>query len=132
MNLASYAHESVTFRKFGLPPLPASPSGLLPQSTGLRRLPQCQVLPPQGRGQGVTLEKMAEVGDILSFFKIVKVSESESPSVLLTLCDPMDYTVHGILQARILGWVAFPFSRGSSQPRDRTQVFHITSGFFTS
>ena len=31
-----------------------------------------------------------------------------------TLCDPMDYTVHGILQARILEWVAFPFSRGSS------------------
>ena len=38
-----------------------------------------------------------------------------------TLCNPMDYTVHGILQARILEWVAFPFSRGSSQPRDRTQ-----------
>ena len=36
----------------------------------------------------------------------------------LTLCDPMDYTVHGILQARILEWVAFPFSMGSSQPRD--------------
>ena len=33
-----------------------------------------------------------------------------------TLCDPMDYTVHGILQARILEWVAFPFSRGSSNP----------------
>ena len=34
-----------------------------------------------------------------------------------TLCDPMDYTFHGILQARILEWVAFPFSRGSFQPR---------------
>ena len=34
-----------------------------------------------------------------------------------TLCDPRDYTVHGILQARILEWVDFPFSRGSSQPR---------------
>ena len=34
-----------------------------------------------------------------------------------TLCDPMDYIVHGILQVRILEWVAFPFSRGSSQPR---------------
>ena len=44
----------------------------------------------------------------------------------------MDYTVHGILQARILGWVAFPFSRGSSQPRDRNQVFHTAGGFFTS
>ena len=38
-----------------------------------------------------------------------------------TLCNPMDYTVHGILQARILEWVTVLFSRGSSQPRDRTQ-----------
>ena len=36
----------------------------------------------------------------------------------LTLCDPMDYTVHGILQDRILEWGAISFSRGSSQPRD--------------
>ena len=41
-----------------------------------------------------------------------------------TLCNPMDYAVvYGILQARILDWVAFPFSRGSSQPRDQTQVY---------
>ena len=38
-----------------------------------------------------------------------------------TLCDPTDCTMHGILQARLLEWVAFPFSRGSSQPRDQTQ-----------
>ena len=37
----------------------------------------------------------------------------------------------GILQARILEWVAIPSSRGSSQPRDRTQVSHIAGGFFT-
>ena len=43
----------------------------------------------------------------------------------------MDYTVHGILQARIPEWVAFPFFSGSSQPRDRTQVSHI-GRFFTS
>ena len=49
-----------------------------------------------------------------------------------TLCDPLHYTVHGILQARILGWVAFPFSRGSSYPRDRTQVSHIAGRFFTN
>ena len=49
-----------------------------------------------------------------------------------TLCYPMDYSVHGILQARILEWVPFPFSRGSSQPRDRTQVSCIAAGFFTS
>ena len=41
------------------------------------------------------------------------------------------YTVHGILQARILAWIAFPFSRGSSQPRDWTQVSHIAGEFFT-
>ena len=46
------------------------------------------------------------------------------------LCDPMDCrppgsSVNGILQARILEWVAIPFSRGSSQPRDQTQVSHF-------
>ena len=41
-------------------------------------------------------------------------------------------TVHGILQARILEWVDFPFSRGSSQPRNQTQIFRIAGGFFTS
>ena len=45
----------------------------------------------------------------------VKVKVTQS---CLTICDPMDYTVHGIFQARILEWVAVPFSRGSSQPRD--------------
>ena len=47
-------------------------------------------------------------------------------------CNPMDCTVHGILQARTLEWVAFPFSRGSSQPTDQTQVSRITGGFFIS
>ena len=59
----------------------------------------------------------------------VKVRVAQS---CLTLCDPMDSTVRGILQARILEWVAFPFSRGSSQPSDRILVFHIVGGFFTS
>ena len=58
---------------------------------------------------------------------IVKVTQ-----LCPTLCDPMDYTVHGILQAKILEWVAFPFSSGSSQPRDQTQVSHIAGRFFTS
>ena len=57
----------------------------------------------------------------------VKVAQS-----CLTLCDPTDYTVHGILQARILEWVAFPFSRGSSQARDQTQFSCISGGFFTN
>ena len=44
----------------------------------------------------------------------------------------MYYTVHGILQARILEWVAIPFSRELSQPRDRAQVSYTADGFFTS
>ena len=49
-----------------------------------------------------------------------------------TLCDPMDYTVHGILQAIILEWVTFPFSRWYSLSRDWTQLSRIAGGFFTS
>ena len=69
---------------------------------------------------------------MLSHLVKVKVAQS-CPA----LCNSMDYSlpsssVDGILQARILEWVAFPFSRGSSQPRDQTQVSHIAGGFFTS
>ena len=53
-----------------------------------------------------------------------KVSQSRP-----TLCNPVDYTVHGILQARIREWVAFCFCRGSSQPRDQTQVSHTAGRF---
>ena len=48
------------------------------------------------------------------------------------LCNPIDYTGQGILQARILEWAAIPFSRGSSQPRDQTQVSSTAAeGFVT-
>ena len=58
------------------------------------------------------------------------------PQLCPTLCDPMDcsplgFSVHGILQARILEWVAISFSRGSSRPTDRTWVSCIAGGFFT-
>ena len=46
-------------------------------------------------------------------------------------CSLPGSSVHGILQVRILEWVAISFSRGSSQPRDWTQVSHIAGGFFT-
>ena len=46
-------------------------------------------------------------------------------------CSPPGSSVHGILQARILEWVAFPFSRGSSRPRDQTQVSHTAGRCFT-
>ena len=72
-------------------------------------------------------EKKNHINYALQRHVKVKVAQS-----CLTLCNPIDYRVHGILQARILEWVAFPFTRGSSQPRDWTQVFHIAGGFFTS
>ena len=68
-------------------------------------------------------------GNLEKWYLKVKVWIAQSCP---TLCDPMDYTVHGILQARILEWVAFPFSRGSSQPRDWNHVSHIAGEFFTS
>ena len=63
-------------------------------------------------------------------------SESEVAQSCPTLCNPMDcslpgFSVHGIFQARVLEWVAISFSRGSSQPRDRTWVFHIVGRRFT-
>ena len=58
--------------------------------------------------------------------------EWKSLSCVWLFVTPMDYRVHGILQARILEWVTFPFSRGSSRPRDQTQVSHIVDRFFTS
>ena len=55
--------------------------------------------------------------NINDFVLYSPVSEVKGVQLCPTLCDPMGYTVHGILQARILEWVAFPFSRGFSQPR---------------
>ena len=63
----------------------------------------------------------------ISIYQKVKVEVTQS---CLTLYNPRDYAVHGILQAGILQWVAFPFSRGSSQPRDQIQVFSIAGRFF--
>ena len=75
--------------------------------------------------------KLAYVQD-LSKWKWKKVAQ-----LYLTLCRPMDCnpsgsSVHGILQARILEWVAICFSRGSSWPRDWTWVSCITGRFFTN
>ena len=65
--------------------------------------------------------------------KILKVLVTQS---YLTLCNPMDYSppgssVHGILQERVLEWVAIAFSRGSSRPMDQTQVSCTAGRFFT-
>ena len=60
----------------------------------------------------------------------------ESCSAMWTLCDPMDYSlpgssVHGILQVRILKWVAVPFSRRSSQPKVQTPVSQVAGRFLS-
>ena len=62
--------------------------------------------------------------------------QSANCSVVATLCHPMNgsppgNSVYGILQARILEWLAISFSRGSSPPRDRTRVSCIAGRFFT-
>ena len=62
--------------------------------------------------------------------------EQRKPLSRVQLCNPMDNSlpgssVHGILQARILEWAAMPFSRRSSQPRDRIQVSSVAGRFFT-
>ena len=76
----------------------------------------------------------------IDFFKINRLNEKtlvqydkvKVAQSCPTLCDPVDYTGHGILQARTQECVAIPFSRGSSQPRDRGQVPCTAGWFFTS
>ena len=72
------------------------------------------------------------------FFSVYRMTEVKAlvTQSYLTLCDPKGCSppgsfVHGISQARILEWVAIPFSRGSSWPRDQTQVSRIAGRFFT-
>ena len=112
--LRDSTHVGVGKARLGLAPRPE-----------LSSHPHCLVLPSRGREHRLPLSGWGWV---------------ESESVLAqscpTLCDPMDgslpgSSVHGILQARILEWVVMPSSRGSSQPRDRTQVTSTASGFFT-
>ena len=87
-----------------------------------------KLFPPLEIGDWFTDDEIREYeGDIVSLKVKVKVTQS-----CPTLCDTMDYTVHGILQARIVEWVDFPFSRASFQPRNQTQVSRIAGVFFTS
>ena len=88
--------------------------------------------------------KSWEQGELNDFSKIFQTwghksvtfdSESEVAQSCPTLCDPMDCSLpgsslHEILQARVLEWVAISFSRGSSQLRDRTGVSHIPGRHF--
>ena len=89
-------------------------------------------LPPSYKKKLRHRETKLVFTQLLSSNVCVKVTQS-----CPTLCNPMDYSlpgssVYGILRARILEWVAIPFSRGYSQPRDQTRVFCIASRFFTT
>ena len=73
------------------------------------------------------------MSNLLFTVNILVVSvKSESRSVMSYSLPPVDYTIRGILQAKILEWVVFPFSRVSPQCRDQTHVSRIAGGFFTS
>ena len=79
---------------------------------------------------------MPSSGIARSYCSFIPIFFKESPWKMKVaqscpaVCDPKS-VVHGILWARILEWVAFPFSRGSFQPRDQTQVSHNAGRFFT-
>ena len=97
----------------------------------------CHVSPPRCLAQGLQRKQVAGcMGWTESLMgRTVFTEESEVAQSWPTLCDPMDCSlpgasVHGIFQARILEWVAISFSRGSSQPRDQTQVSHIVGRLF--
>ena len=83
------------------------------------------------------MKKSKRRGDSVSVFPKETAWVSEVAQSCLTLCHPMDCrslprsSVHGIFQARVLEWVAISFSRGSSRPRDWTQVFRIVGRRFT-
>ena len=94
---------------------------------------------PPGRSYRVVGRiKWGEASEVLHIAHSQHKSNSSKALVALlcqTLCNPMDWSppgssVHGILQARTLEWVAIPFSRGSSWPRDRTWVSSIEGLFF--
>ena len=83
-----------------------------------------------------SLEEFTELNESCYTYGLLWKCKSVRCSVM-SLCNPMDCilpasSVHGILQARMLEWVAISFSRGSFQPRDQTQVSCITGRFFTT
>ena len=105
--------------------------------------PTCLILAQEEKGRGSEIDFL--VKDVSRKLPLDLVSMNPPPKMVEshwnhmwrevkltqscpTLCDPMHYIVHGIFQA----WVASPFSRGSFQPRDQTQVSRIAGGFFTS
>ena len=73
----------------------------------------------------------SKASSILSLCSFVSTWNWKSLSQVMD-CSPPSFSVNGILQARILEWVAIPFSRGSSQPRNQNRISCITGRFFTN
>ena len=86
------------------------------------------------KSRDVTLPTKVHLVKAMIFLVVMYGCESECEirSVVSDTLQPVVYTVLGILQTRILEWVAVPFSRWSSQPRDGIQISHIAGRFFTS
>ena len=85
------------------------------------------------RGHWGNKKKMVNIINEITYFLFIYVLVA---LLYPTLCESMDCSwpcssVHGILQAEVLEWVAIPFSRGSSHPRGQTQVSCIVGRFFT-
>ena len=86
--------------------------------------------------ESLSLHLLAQLwGYFLVFYTFCESEWVKFDQSCLTVCDPMDHSlpgsfVHGILKARILEWVAIPFSSGTSQPRDQTPVSCIAGRFF--
>ena len=110
------------------------PEFLIPGQGIRSHMPQLRVHMPQWGSKiphATTKTQLSQINKQVLCMCVVLVAQS-----CPTLCNPMDYSppgssVHGILQERILEWVAFPFSRGSSWPRDQTWVSCIAGRFFT-
>ena len=92
---------------------------------------------PSGISVVIVLNLLVSFGRINILTTLNLPVHSEVTQSCPTLCDPVDCSqpgssIHGIFQARVLEWVAISFSRGSSRPRDQTQVCHIVGRRFTS
>ena len=111
------------------------PEGTLPGAGETNELRRLSTIPGCWARKGIVsaadIENRSNTQIYFTFCCNCLVAQSCS-----TLCNPMDYkppgfSIQGILQARILEWVAISFSRGSYQPRDQTQLYHIAGRFFT-
>ena len=127
LDFVQMARLTVKPRWSGLNPLSAEPPVVL---TWAGKVQKEQETPPQREGS--TVRQRWVFPGSCGFLVCVLLAQS-----CRTLCNPVDCnpsgsSVHGNFQARILEWVAIPFSRGSSQPRDRTQVSCIEGRFFAT